>query len=78
MRLYNSLCLSVCRSVAPSQVAKSTMLFVSLTKTQPRLNDKSGNKQNSISVIVIVIIIVVLKATLSSLRRRQVVVVKYN
>ena len=70
----------VCPSVPPSQLAKSAMSRNNTTSKQPRLNDKSGNKQNSISIIVvitIIVIIVVVKATLSS-RRRQVIVVKYN
>ena len=76
MRLSISITRRVCPSVRPSvgpeQLAKLTMSFVS---KQPRLNDKSGNKQNSIFIIIIIIIIiivvvVVVKATLSSCCRK--------
>ena len=47
--LYNCVCPSVRRSFPPSQLAKSTMSRNNTTTKQPRRNDKSGNKQNSIS-----------------------------
>ena len=78
--LYNCVCPSVRRSFPPSQLAKSTKSRNNTTSKQPRLNDKSGNKQNSISiiiVIIIIVIIVVVKATLSSCRC-HVIVIKYN